>query len=224
MNDPVYTLIFLISFLLLVAFAHCLYHYFHLPGEISRKFLHVTGGLLALAAPLYIRSHWWILLLCGVAFAFLLFTFLKSYLPSVHRIKRSSIGSVVFPIPLYICFLAAQKMEYSLLFYLPVSYLTLSDSVAEWGGVRWGEKTRQFMKKQKSAAGSISFALCSLLIGAAWSMAFHIVLPRAMILCLVTALIATVAELLSLRGLDNLTVPFSTLLCLLILQPWLQSE
>jgi phytol kinase len=224
MNEAVYTLIFLFSFLLLVAFAHCLYHYFHLPGETSRKFLHVSGGLLALAAPLFIHSHWWILLLCSAAFAFLLFTFLKSYLPSVHRTQRRSIGSVLFPIPVYICFLAAQKMEYSLLFYLPVSYLTLSDSVAQWGGVRWGGKTRQFMKKQKSAAGSISFALCSLLIGAAWSMAFHIALPRAIILCLVTTLVATVAELFSLRGLDNLTVPLSTLLCLLALQQWLQSE
>lgn len=223
-KELLYPLLFLLCFLALIAITQTLYRYFHTPAETSRKFLHVSGGILALLAPLFIESHWWILLLCASAFLLLAFTYLKHLLPSVHQIRRRSVGSIIFPIPVYFCFLAAQKLGNPLLFYIPVSYLTLSDTMAEWSGRKWGMHSIQFMNKQKSLAGSLSFALSSLLVAIAWGSGFNLPVPQIILLALTTATVATIVELVSTRGLDNFTVPMATLLCMMAMNIMLEAE
>src|SRR5215212_2443736 len=117
----VYGVLFLSIFLLLVIASHVLYKFLDVSSENSRKFLHVSGGILALFAPMFFISHWWVLILCSLAFLLLLFTYIQQWLPAVHQIKRSSIGSVIFPVPLYLCFLIAENRNDDLLFYLPIS-------------------------------------------------------------------------------------------------------
>jgi len=77
-----YAILFLLIFLLLVGLSHILYRYFNWTSERSRKFLHVTGGMLALACPLVFESHWWVLALCMLSFTFLLFTYNQCSFPS----------------------------------------------------------------------------------------------------------------------------------------------
>src|SRR5215471_7665659 len=128
--------IFLLLFLVLIIFAHVLYKT-RVSSETSRKFLHLGGGTLALFLPTFISSHWWVLGICSVAFLFLLITWLRKLLPAIHQTKRPSIGSLLFPIPIYLCFFFAARYNNSLLFYIPVSLLTFSDTAAEWGGKKW---------------------------------------------------------------------------------------
>ena len=211
-------LLFLVIFLLLVAVTHALYVFFKLPAEVSRKFLHVSGGILCLCAPYFIQSHWWVLGLCSAAFMLLLYTYHNQLLPSVHQTRRQSIGSVIFPIPIYLCFLAAQKMEHYFLFYVPVSLLTVSDTMAEWSGKKWSKTSVKLMNSQKTVIGSLCFALCSLLIIFICGYAYGLVPEHILIIALVTTTAATLAELVSTKGLDNFTVPVIALLCLLALK------
>jgi phytol kinase len=212
----IYAMIFLGIFLLLVLVAHALYKLGHVSTETSRKFLHVSGGFLALSSPLFFTSHWWVLMLCSLAFLLLLFTYIKHWLPSIHQTRRKSIGSVIYPIPIYLCFLVASQKNNTLLFYLPISLLTISDTIAELGGRRWGKASGNLMNSQKTVAGSISFAISALLISIAWQMKSNDSLMQITIISLTITLIATVTEMVSTRGLDNLTVPLSTLACLLV--------
>jgi phytol kinase len=217
MNQTVSAIIFLSLFLLLVAIAHLLYRYLKIPAEYSRKFLHVSGGVLALFAPLFIQSHWWVLAICAAAFLFLLFTYVKQLLPAVHRTKRKSVGSVIFPLPVYICFLIASWKNNDLLFYIPVSFLTISDAMAEWGGTKWGGKTFR-LKNDKTLAGAFSFAICSMFISIAWGILFQLDVQQITIMALITTITATVAELWSSKGWDNLAVPLVSLACLLLMK------
>src|SRR6185503_17602336 len=104
MNDQVIWLAaFLLLLSLLIITAELLHKKFHWASEHSRKFLHVSGGILSLMLPLFFHSHWWVLGLTAIAFIILLITYLKKMLPSVHQVKRYSVGSLLFPLPVYAC-------------------------------------------------------------------------------------------------------------------------
>jgi dolichol kinase len=215
-----YALIFLSIFLLLVIISHVLYKFLKISSENSRKFLHVSGGVLALFAPVLFTSHWWVLILCSLAFLLLLFTYIKQWLPAVHQTARSSIGSVIFPIPLYLCFLIAENRSDELLFYLPISFLTISDAIAQWTGKKWELHSLQLMNKQKTLIGSTFFAISALLIATVWGIVFGLEIDQIILLAFTTSLIAAVTELISTKGWDNLTVPLITVACLLLLRSY----
>src|SRR5688572_23930019 len=89
--------IFLGILLLLIGITEFLYRRFKIPAEVSRKFLHVSGGLICLLLPVFFSSHWWVLMLALLSFLLLLVTYLKDMLHSIHKTKRYSIGSIIFP-------------------------------------------------------------------------------------------------------------------------------
>jgi len=217
-QQTVYAILFLSIFLLLVGIAHILYKFLNVSSESSRKFLHVSGGILALFAPLFFTSHWIVLVLCSLAFLLLLFTYIRNWLPAVHKTNRNSIGSIIFPIPLYICFYVATSKDDHLLFYLPISFLTISDAIAQWAGKKWEASSMKLMNGQKTLAGSTAFAISSLLITIGWGMIFKLSMEQIILLSVTASLIATVIELVSVKGWDNLTVPLVTLGYLLFLR------
>ena len=193
--------------LLLIGVSELLYRIFKLPAETSRKFLHVSGGLTCLLLPRFFSSHWWILALTGSAFLILLITFILNKLQSVHKTKRKSIGSVIFPIPVYLCFLAADNFHSTLFFYLPVSLLAISDTSAEIAGTRWGHLTKQFFNGQKTLAGTLAFFGTALFICFGWLWCYDLTIQNVIVGTLVIAIATTLAELVTLKGWDNLTIP-----------------
>jgi phytol kinase len=209
-------LVFLATLAALMGITVLLHRYFHFPAEQSRKFLHVAGGILSIFLPLFFHSHWWVLVLTGIAFSILLFTYLKKLLPAVHQTKRYSLGSVLFPVPVYACFLLAELKQDNLLFWLPVSLLTFSDTAAEMGGQVWGAKTKQFFGGQKTMAGTLSFGVTALAVSIGWLYAgFHLPVNDMIILTVLLTLFCATAELVTLHGWDNLTVPAVAVLLLL---------
>jgi phytol kinase len=218
MNEQLlYFLLFMSIFLLLVVATYWLHERFEIQTETTRKFLHVSGGLLALCIPLCFTSHWWVLGICALAFILLLVTYLKKWLPAIHRTKRHSIGSVIFPLPVYLCFLVAENYNNPLLFFLPVSFLTISDSVAEWSGKKWGRPSETFSRNGKTGAGSAGFAISSVILSIAWGVFFSLPVMQLVVLCFTCTIMATIAELISTHGWDNLTVPLVTVAVLLTL-------
>jgi dolichol kinase len=213
------TVIFLLIFLLLVIATHLLYSIGGLNPTKSRKFLHVTGGLLAMVFPSFITSQWHILLICTMAFSLLAFTYYRKWLTSVHKTERRSVGSIVFPIPVYICFLAAVEMDNNMLFYyLPVSLLTISDTLAEIGGNRWGHLSVSLLNKRKTLIGSTCFAAATLLLSVFFLViVYKVEISKAIVPIFLLTVVTTVAELVSSKGYDNLSVPLSALLMLRLL-------
>ena len=125
-----------------------------------------------------------------------------------------ALPSVVYSVPVYLCFLAASQKNNHLLFYLPISLLTISDTMAEWSGKRWSNRSRRLMKDQKTIAGSLAFSLSALLICIGWGIVYGFGFHQIITLSILTTFVATIAELISTRGFDNITVPLISLLCL----------
>ena len=212
-------ILFLFLLLLLILISEVLHKHFKWPAERSRKFMHVSGGLICLLFPTIFSSHWWVLVLAFIAFLILLVTYVKKMLPSVHETKRYSLGSVLFPIPVYACFLMAQMNNNDLFFYLPVSLLAISDTAAEIGGhTRWGYHGKQFFNGQKTLAGSAYFFITAIIVNAGWLyIGYHLPIDKVLQVGLLISLLATLTELATLHGWDNLTVPAVTLLLLQLL-------
>ncbi len=209
----VWTILFLLTLLLLIWIAEFMHRNAGFPAERSRKFVHVTGGLICLALPYMFRSHWWVLALTGATFGLLLFTYLRHQLNSIHQTQRRSLGSILFPIPVYICFLIAVRNNDGLFFYLPVSLLTISDTAAEIGGQKWGKRMIRFFGGQKSLAGTLSFFLTAVPLTICWLHFYH---GTDIEECITPSILisggAALAELAGMQGWDNLTVPAVTML------------
>ena len=213
-----YSIIFLLFFLFLIILTQVLHTFFKVNSEVSRKFMHVSGGVLSLFFFSFFTSHWWVLLLCTIALLLLTVTFFRDQLSGIHKTDRQSLGSLFFPIPVYICFFAATELNSGVLFYLPILLLTISDAVAEWGGKKWGKYSRSFFNGQKTLMGSLCFAISAFIISCITLIIFQTPVPYSILISISVASIVSVIELISLKGWDNITVPISTLLVLILFE------
>lgn len=209
---------FLALLLILIIISECLHRFLHWPSEQSRKFLHVSGGIMCLFFPRFFTEQWQVLILAVVAFLVLLLTFRHKMLPSVHLTKRRSVGSVLFPIPVYVCFLVALQKDNFLFYYYPIALLTVADTAAEMGGNKWGHLTKSFFGGQKTTAGLICFIVAAVSVSfVLLGPVYHLPLTEALKIGIPVVVLASVAELVTLRGWDNLSVPAVTILILLML-------
>ena len=166
MNDNLfYTILLTFGFLALFGSAEILYHFFKVKTEYTRKFVHVGTGLITLLFPLLLTHHLWVLFLCS-SFAVLLLLSLKfNFLPSINKIERKSVGSLAYPVAVYISFLAfsfsqsfmelknpSQEItpNFNLIyFYLPMLILAISDPMAALLGRKFSKKQFSFFSKNK---------------------------------------------------------------------------
>jgi dolichol kinase len=218
MNEQaLFAILFLVIFLLLVIATYWMHEHLAVGSDISRKFLHVSGGLLSLSSPFFFSDHWWVLAICSIAFVLLLVTYLKNWLPSIHAVKRHSVGSVIFPVPIYCCFFLSMYFEHRMLFFLPITFLTVSDTVAEWSGKKWGKEGKSLFRNGKTFAGSAGFAITAFVAALIYGFIDGMPAGNVLLMAFTTTFMATLAESFSTYGWDNLSVPLVTVAVLLLL-------
>ena len=216
MKEIIPPLILACCFLALFGVSEWLYHVGKVKAEWTRKIAHIGTGLLTLLFPVVLASHWQVLFLC-VSFLVILLVSLKfTWLPSINAIDRFSYGSILFPVIVYALFLVFQMAGKGLIvFYLPILILAICDPVAALVGKRFPFGKYQVLGGDKSVTGSLAFLVSALLVTAVTIFAFHDVTSRMLLILLVPA-IATVAEGLGVKGMDNFTIPASVVLTLLM--------
>lgn len=221
MNQDVLHTIYLASaFLTLFGIAEILYHFLKIQAEYTRKIVHIGTGLLSMLFPLLLSGHWWVLLLCS-SFAVILILSLKfNLLKSINAIDRESVGSLCYPVSVYLCFLAFANYKDLSFYYLPILILAFCDPIAALTGKKWPLGKFSFGKNTKSLMGTSMFVLSAIFV----IIIVHILqnnLDFSFKFIFETLIIASVAgftEALSGKGYDNLTIPVSVLLCLITFQ------
>ncbi|MFA5588936.1 MAG: phosphatidate cytidylyltransferase [Mariniphaga sp.] len=216
------TVIFMIAISLLLVFNEMIYRRLGLKGEITRKFAHFTATLSTITFPYLFNDHWYVLIM---AFAFFILLFAsrhRTYLKSIHDIQRISIGSYLLPVSIYLTFLVAHLLENKFLFILPMLVLAVCDPVAGIMGInlqQYNLKIKLFgYELQKTWLGSISFFVsCFVISIIALYFNQEQISLRIFMIALAVALVSTVTEMLSWKGSDNLFIPLSVLLVLVIL-------
>ncbi|WP_189003683.1 diacylglycerol/polyprenol kinase family protein [Deinococcus roseus] len=184
--------------------------------ELARKLMHIATGLVALTFPALLHDPKAVWLACGLAIVMLLlqkyFKPLKALGSVLNSVQRVSLGDVYFLISIALIYQLAPEPVY---FTIPVLVLTLADALAALIGVRYGQ-TKYFVEQdQKSLEGSAAFFLVAFL-------STHIPLLlsdatgrlESLLIAILVGLVVMIIEAISWEGLDNLFIPYGTLVVL----------
>ncbi len=220
-NMIVLSVIYLIGIGLLLVFNELIYRRLTPSGEITRKFAHFSSVLATVPFPYIFPSHWYILVL-ALLFATVLFITRKGkLLRSIHGIERKSIGSYLLPIAIYVTFLLSDLLENKFIYILPMLILAVSDPMAAILGINiktyngrikiWGRKL------YKTWLGTGAFLISSFVISIIALYFHHGVFDfKTFWLALTVAVVTMFAELISWKGSDNLSIPVSAVLVLVL--------
>lgn len=210
------TFLLFFGFIGIIALSEYIYKRFNFPAEVTRKGAHLTATLSSLIIVIFIESHWYILGL-GIFFFTLLFIGRKlGVFNSIDAVNRKTGGSYLLPISIYTAFLVAELLNQTLYFVLPVLLLAICDSLAGFAGIRYKKKTTNIsifsLDLEKTYLGSGVFFLSSFLISGTVLYFYQYTGFHWILWTLIIALFTTLIEMLSSRGLDNLTIPWMTIL------------
>lgn len=215
------SLLYLLGIALLLGFNELNYRRFKIRGEITRKFAHFASILAVIPMPYMFNSHWYVLILALVFFAVLFITQKGKLLNSIHDIKRKSIGSYLLPLSIYLTFLAAELYQNKFIYILPMLILAICDPMAAILGMNIKKYNGRIIlfghKFKKTWLGSGAFFAMSLIIAIIALYYYRGFFDfKTFWLATTVALTGTIAELFGWRGSDNLTIPLSILLILVI--------
>mgnify|MGYP000604465814 CR=1 FL=1 len=219
-NLVVLSVVYLIGVSLLLIFNELVYRRLNAQGEITRKFAHFSSVLATIPFPYIFPSHWYVLVLALLFAAVLFYTMNGKQLNSIHDVERKSIGSYLLPLSIYVTFLISSLMENKFLYILPMLILAISDPMAAILGINiknYNGRIKLFGRKiNKTWLGSGAFLVTSFVVSII-ALYFHreVFDLKTFWLAMLMAIVTTLAELLSWRGSDNLSIPLSGILVLL---------
>lgn len=221
-NQIVLAFIILIAITLLLIFNELTYRRLGINGEVTRKFAHFTATLATIPFPYLFSDHWYILFLALVFFGVLFISRHGTRLKSIHDIKRKSAGSFLLPVSIYLTFLISFTLESKFMYILPILILAICDPMAGILGINVKNYNHKIQllgyKTKKTWLGSGSFLVSSFVISIIALLYFYqgAFILKTFWLALGIAVVSTLVELLSNNGADNLFIPMSVLMMLIL--------
>ncbi|WP_372751792.1 diacylglycerol/polyprenol kinase family protein [Labilibaculum sp.] len=220
-NIVVLSFVYLVGIALLLAFNELNYRRLNIKGEITRKFAHFAACLATVPFPYIFTSHWYILVLALLFGVVLFITQYSNKLKSIHDIKRKSVGSYLLPLSIYLTFYLSCRLGMKIIYVLPMVILGVCDPMAAILGMNIKKMNGRIKllghKFNKTWLGSGAFLATSFVISII-ALYFNRELfdLKTFWLAFAIALVSTLAEFISWRGSDNLTIPLSVVLMLVL--------
>jgi len=174
----------------------------HPNGEFSRKFIHITVGSFVAFWPFFL--DWNEIKLLSIAFIVVVLLSQKfKIFQAIHSVQRPTHGELLFAASVGAIALITQN---EWIYMAAVLQMSLADGLAAVVGTRFGNHTRYMIfGHTKSVYGTATFFIVSMAILAVFSVYSGTALSLPVISAL--ALIASLAENVSVEGIDNLVVP-----------------
>jgi len=183
--------------------------------EIPRKCAHIVMGLVSLPLPWLFDSALPVVVLAILSLTFLFLLRFAArrncelgYILHWSVQRRKSLGDLLFPISILAMYGLARTEP--VLYCLPILFLTLSDPIACYVGMRYCRVETVRKRKQKTMEGSFAFFLTTFALTAAGLLGFTDTAgTNVFLVALVTGAALSIVEAASFKGLDNLTVPLA---------------
>jgi phytol kinase len=219
-DQIIITILFFAGFWCIIYAAEYLHWHYAIDPEYTRKMAHSLSTLASLIFIFTIKSHWYILILGVFFFLLLLAAKRKNIFKSIDAVNRSTAGSYLLPVSVYIVFYISRSTGNILFYILPILLLGISDPLAGLTGTYYGNRIKKITlfnyQLDKTILGSSVFFASTLIITLITLYLFDYELSRIIFLSILIAAVTTVTELLSPYGTDNLTVPLMTVFLLYI--------
>ncbi|MBI1305164.1 MAG: phosphatidate cytidylyltransferase [Bacteroidetes bacterium] len=217
-SNIVHTLILGGLYLALFAIAELLYHKLKVTAEHTRKIVHVFSGLIALSFPVFIDSIPLVGVLCGGFLLILIWSMRFDKLHSIHKVDRKTYGSILFPIVVFACYIIANQLEDRLYFYMPLIILAVCDPLAALVGKKFPIGKFSIGGSVKTVMGSAVFILSAFLITMFLSsITWYDMNEITTFTALAVAVATGIAEGVTHRGYDNISVPLTAVLVLYLI-------
>jgi dolichol kinase len=183
--------------------------------NFSRKFLHIMVGNVLFILPFF-QSRWVMALLAAAPF--ILLTYLISpYSPLKIKDRISGSGH-----GLGLVYYAISWTVLALLFFdqpwiiaVGIAAMSYGDGMASLIGMKYGKIKYNLTGDNKSLEGSLTMFI--VLIGMLWVVLMYYAVPVQPMVIVSVALVATILEGITPKGLDNITACFSAVITYLIL-------
>ncbi len=181
--------------------------------EFSRKFVHISVGILAAFTPVLFTVPLPPILLAVLFICVNSIALKKGLLSGIHSVDRPSYGTVYYPVSFLVLLIFFWYQE-PVIISLSMLVLALGDSAAAIIGESFRNPSYfRLTSDRKSIEGSIAMALVSffiLLTGLTLLLDMARIPLEYVIACAgVASVTATACEAISSKGLDNLTIPLS---------------
>lgn len=183
------------------------------PTEWTRKGTHVGAGAVVLAFPWLVQHTVTVAVLSTTFAALLVGGRVTGLLSSIHDVERKTAGAYYYPFAVLLAWMLSGGEP--LTYCVPLAIMAVADTGAALVGQRAGETTFQVLDGKRSLEGSLAF----------FGLAFGVVLlgcaldgrpgwPGILLVTLVVALLTTSVEAVSVRGSDNILIPYAAWLAL----------
>jgi dolichol kinase len=160
----------------------------------------------------YFSSHWYALLFVVGAFFILYIGKRKQFLCSIHSVERKTYGAFLLPVAIGIAYYVSVWQQDNVFFILPILVLAISDPLACFFGTAYKSK---ILKSNKTVIGTLVFFLSTLII--CITILLHQSADfKSLGIALCISVIVSGIELISPNGSDNLTIPLSVILSLIL--------
>lgn len=197
------------GFLVLFALAELWRIRFEAPAEWTRKFVHVTIGIIVSSFHWIFASNLGVILLAVGMLGFMGVSRKLNWFPAIHGVQRRSYGDLYYI--LSTVFLFAISHSQPVLYFISMLTLTVSDALAALVGTSYQRLKYSVEHHYKSFEGSIIFFLSTFLIV---EIPLLLLTDTDRLHCILVALqiaiLATCLEAVCVNGLDNLLVPIGT--------------
>lgn len=184
-------------------------------SEYSRKFVHILVGNWVFFLPKF--TALWAAMLLPVSFIVVNYLSHKHKLISAMERDDDSMGTVFYAVSLSILVFLGFVTGWLSIPFIGMLTMSYGDGLAAIVGQRWGRPITAGWMKGRSMAGSATVFVVSLVITATALTAFALVQGAGdrgtliiMSIAIATALLATFAESIGIKGSDNLTLPIAT--------------
>ena len=194
--------VFINGYVLLLILCEFLNRRRNIASENTRKLAHFVSSMSVLLFPHVFQDDVYVLTICAISFVMLLVSNKMNMLHSIDEVGRKTGGSYLLALSVGIIYYISVKQGNSILFTLPILILAICDPLAGIVGKCFNSK---HILNGKSMAGSLTFLFSSLCISLFYLSTAHYKLEFT--LSLVIAFTASITELLSPRGTDNVTIP-----------------
>ncbi|RLD54524.1 MAG: hypothetical protein DRJ05_14490 [Bacteroidetes bacterium] len=216
------TVLFLIGFVAIIVLTEYLHKRFSLNPEHTRKIAHVMASLSSLVFVYAFDSYWYVFIIGFIFFVTLLVGKYNNAFKSIDSVKRKTSGSYLLPISICVLFYFSNTQGNNLIFVLPLLILGISDPLAATFGMMYRANTRKIIilnyTFDKTVLGSMVFFISTLFISIITLHLFGYQTREVFIISLAIAVANTLIELVSSKGIDNLSVPLMTMAILILTQ------
>jgi len=177
----------------------------HYPADFTRKLAHITSGIISLTFPIFLVKTWQTGVLCGSFLGLLVIAERFKLFPSITAVKRKTWGSWLFPLAILTCYFFMKLNNREAFFYVPMAILTVSDTMANLMGKQFPIGLFKINSHQKTIMGSSAFFVSTMAILFFASSGFSITEK------LIITTVITFVEAVSIKGLDNITIPLGAI-------------